>query len=228
LETVVNEESGMQVGSGKWRTGKLAARALRTGVALTLALAASSAYSASKSVLVLGDSLSAEYGLARGAGWVALLQQRAAQEKIDATWINASISGETTSGGATRLPALLKQHPAIVVIELGANDGLRGLSLGAAEKNLQTMIAAAQGAHAKVVLVGMQLPPNYGPDYVDRFANMYGKLAKQNKTALVPFLLDGIAEKQELFQGDHLHPLASTEPAVANNVWQILKPLLAK
>jgi len=218
----------MQVGSRKWGAGHLAACTLRICLPLTLALVASCAYSASKSVLVLGDSLSAEYGLARGAGWVALLQQRIEKEKIDATVVNASISGETTSGGATRLPALLKQHPAVVVIELGANDGLRGLPLGAAEKNLQAMIAAAQGAHAKVVLVGMQLPPNYGSDYTDRFANMFGKLAKENNTALVPFLLDGIAEKENLFQGDHLHPIASAEPALANNVWPVLKPLLAK
>ncbi len=218
----------MRYGLKKWSAEYPAARALRVGVMLALALAAPCAYSASKSVLVLGDSLSAEYGLARGAGWVALLQQRMDKEKVDVTLINASISGETTSGGATRLPALLKQHPAVVVIELGANDGLRGLSLSAAEKNLKTMIAAAQGAHAKVVLVGMQLPPNYGPDYTDRFVNMFGKLAKENKTALVPFLLEGIAEKQDLFQGDHLHPIATAEPALANNVWPVLKPLLAK
>ncbi|MBV8633615.1 MAG: arylesterase [Burkholderiaceae bacterium] len=218
----------MQVGFEKWGAGKLAKRVLSTGVALALTLVASSAYSASKSVLVLGDSLSAEYGLVRGAGWVALLQQKLDSEKIDARLINASISGETTSGGATRLPALLKQHPAVVVIELGANDGLRGLSLNAAEANLKTMIAAAQAAHAKVVLVGMQLPPNYGPDYTDRFAAMFGKLAKENKTALVPFLLNGIVDKPQLFQGDNLHPIAKAEPTLADNVWPVLKPLLAK
>ena len=212
----------MQFGSKKWRTV----------LALTLGLALGSvtpcAYSASKSVLVLGDSLSAEYGLSRGSGWVALLQQRMEKEKIDVTLTNASISGETTSGGATRLPALLKQHPSVVMIELGSNDGLRGLSLEAARANLQTMIAAAQNAHAKVVLVGMQLPPNYGPDYTAPFAAMYAKLAKDNKTALVPFLLDGIANKPELFQADQLHPIASAEPALVNNVWPILKPLLTK
>ncbi|HEX7644986.1 MAG TPA: arylesterase [Burkholderiaceae bacterium] len=218
----------MQVGIKKWSTEVFATQALRLGLALALALPASSAYSASKSILVLGDSLSAEYGLPRGAGWVALLQQKLEQEKIDATLINASISGETTSGGATRLPELLKQRPAIVVIELGANDGLRGLSLKAAEANLRTMIAAAQKAHAKVVLIGMQLPPNYGPDYTDRFAGMYGKLAKENKTALVPFLLNGIADKPQLFQGDNLHPIAKAEPALVDNVWPVLKPLLAK
>ncbi len=201
---------------------------MQGGLALAFALSASSAYSASKSVLVLGDSLSAEYGLARGTGWVALLQQKLDQEKLDVSLVNASISGETTSGGATRLPELLKQHPAVVVIELGANDGLRGLSLKAAETNLKTMIAAAQAAHAKVVLVGMQLPPNYGPDYTDQFAAMFGKLAKENKTALVPFLFNGIADKPQLFQGDNLHPIAKAEPTLVDNVWPVLKPLLTK
>ncbi len=201
---------------------------MRIGLALGITLSASSAYSASKSVLVLGDSLSAEYGLARGTGWVALLQQNLEKEKLDVTLVNASISGETTSGGATRLPELLKQRPAVVVIELGANDGLRGLSLAAAETNLKTMIAAAQSVHAKVVLVGMQLPPNYGPDYTDRFANMFGKLARENKTALVPFLLNGIADKPQLFQGDNLHPIAQAEPVLVDNVWTVLKPLLTK
>lgn len=201
---------------------------MQAGLALAFALSASSAYSASKSVLVLGDSLSAEYGLARGTGWVALLQHKLDQEKLDVALVNASISGETTSGGATRLPELLKQHPAVVVIELGANDGLRGLSLKAAETNLKTMIAAAQAAHARVVLVGMQLPPNYGPDYTDQFAAMFGKLAKENKTALVPFLFNGIADKPQLFQGDNLHPIAKAEPALVDNVWPVLKPLLTK
>jgi acyl-CoA thioesterase-1 len=218
----------MQYGLKKWEAKTLARRAMQGGLALAFALSASSAYSASKSVLVLGDSLSAEYGLARGTGWVALLQQKLDQEKLDVSLVNASISGETTSGGATRLPELLKQHPAVVVIELGANDGLRGLSLKAAETNLKTMIAAAQAAHAKVVLVGMQLPPNYGPDYTDQFAAMFGKLAKENKTALVPFLFNGIADKPQLFQGDNLHPIAKAEPTLVDNVWPVLKPLLTK
>ncbi|MBV8666145.1 MAG: arylesterase [Burkholderiaceae bacterium] len=196
--------------------------------ALVSALAAPSAYSASKTVLVLGDSLSAEYGLVRGSGWVTLLQARLQAEHIDAVVQNASISGETTSGGLTRLPQLLLAHPAVVVIELGANDGLRGLSLGAAESNIQTMIAEAQQAHAKVLLVGMQLPPNYGPDYTKKFAAMYGKLARDNKVALVPFLMAGIADKPEMFQSDHLHPVAAAETALMNNVWPQLKPLLAR
>ncbi|HEY8027422.1 MAG TPA: arylesterase [Burkholderiaceae bacterium] len=201
---------------------------LRACVLLAMALPVASAYSASKTVLVLGDSLSAEYGLVRGTGWVALLQTRLEQEKLDVALVNASISGETTSGGATRLPQLLKQHPSVVVIELGANDGLRGLSLHAAEANLKAMIAAAQAAHAKVILVGMRLPPNYGPDYGDNFAGLFARLAKESKTALVPFLLEGMADQPQLFQSDHLHPIASAEPVLLNNVWPVLKQTLAK
>lgn len=204
-------------------------RILRLAVLLVSALAVSSAYSASKTILVLGDSLSAEYGLPRGTGWVALLQKRLAEEKIDALVINASISGETTSGGLTRLPTLLRQHPSIVVIELGANDGLRGLSLAAAESNLKSMIGAAQSAHAKVLLVGMQLPPNYGPDYTRKFAALYGNLAKSFRTTvLVPFLFAGLEDKPQLFQADRLHPLAEAQPILLNNVWPSLKPLLTK
>lgn len=188
----------------------------------------SCAYSASKTILVLGDSLSAEYGLPRGTGWVALLQERLAAGKIDATIVNASISGETTSGGLTRLPSLLQQHPSIVIIELGANDGLRGLPLPAAESNLRAMVSAAQAAHAKVVLVGMQLPPNYGPDYTKKFAALYGKLAKESKTALVPFLFAGLEDKPQSFQADRLHPVADAQPILLNNVWLSLEPLLAK
>lgn len=191
-------------------------------------MATPSAYSASKTIVVLGDSLSAEYGLPRGTGWVPLLQQRLATEKIDATIVNASISGETTSGGVTRLPALLQQHPAVVVIELGANDGLRGLPLIAAESNLKKMIADTQAAHAKVLLVGTQLPPNYGLDYTRRYAAMFGKLAKEMNTALVPFLFDGLKDDSDNFQPDRLHPTAQVQGVLLNNVWQPLKPLLGK
>jgi acyl-CoA thioesterase-1 len=199
---------------------------LHFAVALLSALSMSSAYSASKPILVLGDSLSAEYGLPHGSGWVALLRERLAAEKIDVTVINASISGDTTGGGMARLPPLLQQHPSIVVIELGANDGLRGLSLVAAESNLQKMINAAQAEHAKVVLVGMQLPPNYGPDYTKKFAALYGKLAKSSKTALVPFLFAGLEDKPQLFQADHLHPTVEAQTILLDNVWPSLKPLL--
>jgi acyl-CoA thioesterase-1 len=215
----------MQVGFKVW--GKRI-QFLRLAVLLIGALSMSCAYSASKTILVLGDSLSAEYGLPRGTGWVALLQERLAAEKIDAPIINASISGETTSGGLTRLPPLLQQHPSIVIIELGANDGLRGLSLAAAESNLRSMINAAQEVHAKVLLVGMQLPPNYGPDYTKKFAALYGKLAKDAKTGLVPFLFAGLEDKPQLFQVDHLHPVVEAQAILLNNVWPSLKPLLAK
>lgn len=194
---------------------------------LALSLFASSAYSASKTVLVLGDSLSAEYGLARGSGWVSLLQNRLRTEKPGATVVNASISGDTTSGGATRLPALLKKHqPAILIIELGGNDGLRGLSLAATEANLRAMIKAGQSARAKVLLLGMRLPPNYGAAYTENFYALYGKLARETKAALVPFFLEGVAERVELFQADRIHPAAAAHPIMLDNVWPALKPLL--
>lgn len=187
-----------------------------------------SAYSASKTILVLGDSLSAEYGLARGEGWVQLLQKKLQAEKLAAPIVNASISGETTSGGKGRLPALLTKHqPAIVIIELGANDALRGLSLAATQENLRSMISSAKDAKAKVLLVGMQIPPNYGGDYTKKFAALFPKLAKENKTALVPFMLQGVAEKPELFQADRIHPNAAAHPQILNNIWPQLKPLLS-
>ena len=188
---------------------------------------AANAYSAPKTVLVLGDSLSAEYGLSRGTGWVALMEQRLQQQKISATVVNASISGETSSGGRTRLPALLsKYHPAIVVIELGANDGLRGLPVAAADANFRAMVGAAKGAGAKVLLVGMRMPPNYGRDYADKFFAMYGTLSAELKVPLVPFMLDGIAEKPELFQADRMHPLAVAHPTILNTIWPHLLRLL--
>jgi len=186
------------------------------------------AYSASKSILVLGDSLSAEYGLARGSGWVSLLQQRLKTENLGGSVVNASISGETSSGGKTRLPALLLQRPDIVIIELGANDALRGLQLNATESNLRAMISAAQQAKAKVLLVGMRIPPNYGRDHTEKFFALFPMLAKQAKVPLVPFLLDGVADKPDMFQADRMHPVAQAHPIILNNVWPELKPLLAK
>ncbi|MFC3106524.1 arylesterase [Undibacterium arcticum] len=194
---------------------------------IAFALLATNAYSASKTVLVLGDSLSAEYGLARGAGWVALLERRLKVQNIDAVVVNASISGETTSGGKARLPALLdKFHPALVVIELGGNDGLRGLPLSASEANLRAMISAAQHAKAKILLVGMQIPPNYGRDYTQKFAALYGKLARDAKAPLVPFLLKDVADQPQLFQADRIHPTAAAHPIMLDNVWPQLQPLL--
>lgn len=194
---------------------------------ILLMLSATVAHSAPKTVLVLGDSLSAEYGLARGAGWVALMENKLKSDKVDSTVVNASISGETTSGGRTRLPALLTQHkPALVVIELGANDGLRGLPVPAAEANLRAMVTMAQKADARVTLVGMRMPPNYGRAYTDSFFSMYKKVATDMKTALVPFMLAGVAEKPELFQADRLHPAAQAHPTILANIYPTLLPLV--
>lgn len=176
---------------------------------------------------MLGDSLSAEYGLNRGSGWVALLEQRLKAERIDATIVNASISGETTSGGRSRLPALLKQHkPSVVVIELGANDGLRGLPVPAAEDNLRAMVDMAKKSDAEVLLVGMRMPPNYGRAYTQNFFNMYQKLSTQFKAPLVPFMLEGVADKPSLFQADRLHPNAEAHPIILANIWPKFQPLV--
>jgi acyl-CoA thioesterase-1 len=178
------------------------------------------AYSAPKTVLVLGDSLSAEYGLIRGSGWVALLETKLKAEKIDAAIVNASISGETTSGGRSRLPALLAQYrPDVLVIELGANDGLRGQPVAASEANLKSMIEMAHKNKARVLLVGMRMPPNYGRDYTERFFGMYKNLSQQFKSPLVPFMLEGVADKPKLFQSDRLHPNADAHPIILANIW---------
>ncbi len=181
-------------------------------------------------ILVLGDSLSAEYGIARSSGWVALLNQKLQAEGIPAIVVNASISGDTTSGGRSRLGALLTQHrPTHVVIELGANDAMRGLPLQFTEDNLTQMTQAAQKAGAKVLLVGMQMPPNYGKDYGERFTGIYERVAKANKAALVPFLLRGVADAPDsarLFQADRIHPKEEAHPIILNNVWPALKKLL--
>ncbi len=181
-------------------------------------------------MLVVGDSLSAEYGLQRGSGWVALLQQRLTREKIGVEVINASISGDTTSGGRSRLPALLTQHkPGIVVLELGGNDALRGLPLTMTQANLLAMAKAAKAAGARVLIVGMQVPPNYGQRYAQDFAELFASVAKAEGTALAPFLLAGIADgpqADQLFQSDHIHPNAQAQPRMLDNVWPALKPLL--
>lgn len=188
---------------------------------------------APQTILIVGDSLSAEYGLARGTGWVALLEARLAQQKLDATVVNASVSGETTSGGRSRITALLQQHtPSVVVIELGGNDALRGLPLKNTEENLASMTTAAQQAGAKVLLVGMQVPPNYGRAYANQFEQIFASVAKQHKAALVPFLLKGIADKANaadaaaLFQADRIHPRAEAHPQMLDNVWPALRKLL--
>ncbi|MEN3275045.1 MAG: acyl-CoA thioesterase [Massilia sp.] len=196
-------------------------------VGAALVAASASAYSAPKTVLVVGDSLSAEYGLTRGAGWVALLEQKLKANRIDARIVNASISGETTSGGRARLPALLNQHrPQVVVIELGANDGLRGLPVPAAETNLREMVTMSQKKGAKVMLIGMRMPPNYGRSYTERFFGMYNALSKEFKAPLVPFMLEGVADKPALFQADRLHPNAQAHPIILNNIWPTFSKLI--
>jgi acyl-CoA thioesterase-1 len=181
-------------------------------------------------ILVVGDSLSAEYGLERGSGWVALLEKRLAQEKMPAVVVNASISGDTTSGGRSRLASLLKQHePTHVILELGGNDALRGLPLSMTQANLAQMTQAAKRAGAKVLIAGMQVPPNYGRRYSEDFHTLFATVAKQEGVALVPFLLKGVADGPQsdaLFQPDRIHPRAQAHPTILANVWPVLKPLL--
>jgi acyl-CoA thioesterase-1 len=181
-------------------------------------------------LLVVGDSLSAEYGLALGTGWVALLQKRLLSEKSSVTVINASISGDTTSGGRSRLPGLLKQHqPQIVIIELGGNDALRGLPMDMTEQNLLAMTQTAQKTGARVLLLGMQVPPNYGSAYRAAFEAMYLKVAKATQSPLVPFFLKGVADIDnalQFFQSDRIHPNESAHPIMLANVWQELRKLL--
>ncbi|HZI83666.1 MAG TPA: arylesterase [Casimicrobiaceae bacterium] len=178
-------------------------------------------------VLVVGDSISAGYGLASGTGWVALLQRKLSAEHSAYRVVNASISGDTTAGGRARLGALLEQHrPAVTVIELGGNDGLRGGNLEAMRDNLDAMIAAAQKAGSRVLLVGMRLPPNYGPAYVQRFAATFAEVAKARKAALVPFLFEGFGEDNAMFQPDGIHPVAAAQDKLLDNVWRELGPLL--
>jgi acyl-CoA thioesterase-1 len=179
------------------------------------------------SILILGDSLSAEYGLARGTGWVALLEKKLQSDQSPWKVVNASISGETTAGGQTRLAQLLKVHqPKVVVIELGANDALRGLQLKATEKNLQSMIQASKNIGAKVLVLGMRIPPNYGQEYTTQFFNLFGNLAQSENVAHLPFFLDGVATKMELFQADRIHPNEKAQPVLLGNVLPKLLPLL--
>ncbi|KUZ72804.1 arylesterase [Burkholderia ubonensis] len=217
------------------RNRRAALAALLSGVlaatAAGLAFAATppAASSGQPVIVVLGDSLSAEYGLPRDTGWVALLRQRLATERIDYSVANASVSGDTTSGGRARLPAVLARlKPAIVVVELGANDALRGVPLATTERNLREIVADAQRARAKVVLVGMFVPPNYGPDYTQKFHGIYTRLSKDLGVPLVPFLLAGIENRPDMFQADQIHPTRQAQGVLLDNVWPSLKPLLGK
>ena len=176
---------------------------------------------ATATILVLGDSLSAEYGLKRGTGWVKLFEDRLQQRKIKGTVFNASISGETTSGGKSRLPDLLLKHrPTWVLIELGANDALRGLPLTSTEANLRFMVQESKKIGAKVLIIGIQIPPNYGKTYTDQFAAIFTDIAKAEKTGLVPFLLDGFADKPMAFQADRIHPNESSQALMMDTVWK--------
>jgi acyl-CoA thioesterase-1 len=182
---------------------------------------------AGPAILVYGDSLSAAYGIAQKEGWVALLEQRLRQKHSDYTVANASISGETSSGGASRIAAALAQHkPRIVILALGANDGLRGLPVAQLRDNLEAIIRVAQKAGSRVLLVGMKMPPNYGPQYTRELEQAYAALAKKHKTAFVPFLLEGVAGKRENFLDDNLHPTAKVQTVILDNVWAGLAPLL--
>lgn len=200
------------------------------GTAPALAQQSRKAAARAPVILVVGDSLSAEYGLPRGSGWVALLEQRLADRRPAVRVVNASVSGDTTAGGRSRLPALLARHrPTQVVIELGGNDALRGLPLSMTEDNLRVMVRAAKAAGARVLIAGMQVPPNYGRRYGDDFAALFARVAKAESAALVPFLLAGVADAPDaarLFQPDRIHPSVAAHPRILDNVWPVLQPLL--
>ncbi|MEO8316306.1 MAG: arylesterase [Pseudomonadota bacterium] len=197
--------------------------------ALLMACNAVASSSGGRTLLVFGDSLSAAYGLQVDQGWVALLQKRLDAQGYGYRVVNASVSGETTSGGRGRLARALEQHrPALVILELGANDALRGLPVKEAEANLATMIATIKAAKAKPLLVGIMIPPNYGQQYATSLADMYARLATANKVALLPFLLEGVALESRLMQSDGLHPNALGQPRVLENVWSPLKSLLER
>jgi acyl-CoA thioesterase-1 len=185
--------------------------------------------SAAHAIMVYGDSLSAGYGLPREQSWPALLAQRLKQSAPDYTVVNASISGETSAGGERRISHALARHkPALVILALGANDGLRGHSLDSLRANLETMITASRKANARVLLVGMRIPPNYGGDYTRQFAGVYATLAQKHQLPFAPFLLDGFAGDRELFQGDGLHPNTKAQAMMLETVWKVLQPMVVR
>lgn len=200
---------------------------LRLLFVLSLLLAPGAAVA--RTILVVGDSLSAAYGIDVESGWVARLQQRLKENKLDYKVINASIGGDTTANGRARLPRALAQHqPAVVILELGGNDGLRGLPLEEMKRNLAAMIEASRAEGAQVVLVGIRLPPNYGPRYNQRFHQIYEELAAQYRLPLVPFLLEGVYEQDGLMQPDGIHPTAAAQARMLENVWPRLEPVLRR
>jgi acyl-CoA thioesterase-1 len=195
---------------------------------LALVLAAP-ALAAAATITVFGDSLSSAYGIERDRGWATLLQRRLDEMKLDYKVVNASISGETTAGGVSRIAGVLATHrPAIVVIALGANDGLRGLSLDAMRANLEAMVRSSRKSGARVLLVGMRVPPNFGPGYAKKFQEVYRDIASRERIPWVPFLLEGFADKPDFFQTDSIHPTGAAQPLVLENVWKGLAPLLKK
>jgi acyl-CoA thioesterase I len=190
---------------------------------------ANAAAASERTILVLGDSLSAGYGIKPAQGWVALLEQRLRDQGYGYRVVNASVSGETSGGGLQRLPRALELHqPAVVVVELGSNDGLRGLSVPLIRDNVTRIVAESKKAGAQVLLVGMMLPPNYGARYTKDFIKMYADIASTSKVTLVPFLLESVALKPELMQADGLHPTAPAQPALLDTVWPQLKPMLKR
>ena len=192
-----------------------------------LALMCMAQNAAAGTILIVGDSISAAFGLDTRVGWVALLEQRLKQQGNDDKVVNASISGDTSAGGLARLPALLAAHkPEVVIIELGGNDGLRGQQPAQLKQNLAGMIAASQNAGAKVLLLGMQLPPNYGARYTQAFAKVYDELAHEKQVALVPFFLQGVGGHPQLMQADGIHPAADAQGLLLENAWPALKALL--
>jgi acyl-CoA thioesterase-1 len=200
-----------------------------TRLALIFSLATAPAYASAATILVFGDSLSAGYGLAQNQGWPSLLEKRLRAEGFNYQVSNASITGETTTGGANRIAGALKAHrPDIVVLELGANDGLRGQNIDLMKRNLEKMIDASREAKADVLLVGMRLPPNYGMSYTEKFQQAYADLARSKKAALVPFLFEGFAEDTRFFQADRVHPTSDAQSAMLDTVWKGLKPLLKR
>jgi len=208
---------------------RLLMRSLLLAVLLAGLFAEAGTAFAARTILFYGDSLSAAYGISRDAGWVNLLGERLKQMHPDYTVVNASISGETSEGGAARIAGVLKQtRPAIVVLALGANDGLRGWPVQRTKANLAAIIRAAKREKAQVLLVGMQMPPNYGPDYTEGFRRTYEQLAREERVPLVPFLFEGIALDRDMFQDDNLHPNERAQPALLDNVWRGLQPMLSR
>jgi acyl-CoA thioesterase-1 len=196
-------------------------------VLLLLILSAAAPVHAARTILVFGDSLSAGYGLPAGSGWVSLLEQRLRRDRLDYTIVNASISGETTLGGRNRIADALAEHkPAVVIVQLGGNDGLRGNPIEETRRNLIAIVGASRKAGAKVLLVGMRIPPNYGKVYTRRFEALFAEVARQQNASLVPFMLQGFADKPEWFQSDGIHPAVEAQPRILDNIYRRLRALL--